>query len=80
MKKLIMKSFGILSLMALSLSLMSLTEEGSRRPFWGTVSSNCVTEYVGGGCTQQYCDYDSYVFWINVEHLEHIPTGEMNCP
>jgi hypothetical protein len=50
-----------------------------RRRFWGSQPSNCVTEYVGGGCTQQFCDYDYYVFWISVEHLSHIPTGQMDC-
>lgn len=51
-----------------------------KRKFWGSQSSNCADEYVGGGCYQQFCDYDYYVFWINTEHLEHIPTGSMSCP
>jgi hypothetical protein len=43
--------------------------------FWGSTSSNCVTESSGGGCYTTYCDYTSYAFWIVVERLSHIPSG-----
>ncbi len=53
-------------------------ETGNRR-FWGSEASNCQNEYVGGGCQMTFCDYTFYVFWIEVEHLSHIPSGQMQC-
>ncbi len=80
MKKIILKPLSIFAIFAFSLSLMSMaTSDDANRKFWGSQESNCVTEYVGGGCSQRFCDYDYYVLWINIEHLEHIPSGQMIC-
>jgi len=55
-----------------------LGEIGGKR-FWGSEASNCQNEYVGGGCQMTFCDYTFYVFWIEVEYLSHIPSGQMQC-
>lgn len=75
MKKLI----NIAPIILIALMLFSFTVDNQkRRPMFGSVSSNCVWESSGDGCITEYCDYDSYFFWIRIEHLSHIP-GQTIC-
>lgn len=85
MKAIALKSFGMLALVLMSFSLMSLTDEdGGVRKFWGTGYSwgSCGPNTDGTpGCFQgQYSTY--YVFWIATGPEEPVPgvTRPCTCP
>ena len=65
MKKILLKSGALLSLIALMFSLMSVTEvNNSGRPFWGDVT-NC-REYTDECCIMNEFRTKTYVFWLEV--------------
>jgi hypothetical protein len=65
MKKLLLKSGAILSLIALLFSLMSVAEVNSTgRPFWGDVT-NC-RKYTDECCIMTECRTKTFVFWLEV--------------
>ena len=64
MKKLTLKSIGFLAAIMLSLSLMSMTDSSTSRPFIG--SSTTTHTEACGECRCTYATTTTYVFWINV--------------